>query len=395
MSEKNYFLSKDKSVCSGCRACQQACPCNAIQMRADDEGFLYPHIIEEKCVKCGKCENICPVHSPVSKSSIDEIYAVQSKDAESLSNSSSGGVFAVLADVFIKNQGVVFGCVLENNSATIISTTKQEKINQMQGSKYVSSDTGNTYQEAKQLLDSGVSVFYTGTPCQIAGLRAFLGKDYENLITMDFLCHGVPSAEIFKENIKYIEQKYKGELSEYKFRDKSLKGWGHVTSFCVKGKKHYQPGKLNAYFCGFINNYLNRYICYSCPFRGQERMSDFTVGDFWGYDTEKVNTQKGVSFIAINLDKGKKMFEEKLKDSFFVESTTVATVSKMNSSILSGKESEIPNERKSIYKYVKDNGYQKTVKKFLIPKNYVVLRISTMLPDGVKKRIVKLIGRMK
>lgn len=388
-------LFENKSECCGCRACEQACPTGAIIMLKDNEGFLYPEVNKSSCINCGKCRKVCPVLKSNFENSIKSIYAVQNKDKEVLFKSTSGGVFAAIAAEVLNNGGVVFGCVLKDNYAIITSTTTMDNVKKMQGSKYVSSDTKGTYKEVKKFLETGKTVFYTGTPCQVAGLVSFLGKDYDNLITADFLCHGVPSSDVFCENIRYLENKYKGDITKYKFRDKKLKGWGLVTSFWVNGKKKYEPGSINAYFYGFINGLLNRYSCYSCVFKGINRNSDFTVGDFWGYSGSAINAKQGVSFIAVNSDKGKQLFEKELSSKFVIEESTIEAVAKANPSLVSKREHKIPAERKFIYEYINKNGYKACVKKYLKPSNYVVIKIANFIPPKLKDKLIAIVNRIK
>ena len=386
----------DKSLCCGCRACENICVINAITMQEDDEGFLYPAINSLTCVNCGQCRTVCPIVSRPLLNNVGDVYALQYKDNDKLINSSSGGVFIGITEKFIDQNGVVFGCVLdENNKAVIIETKEKNTVQMMQGSKYVSSDTKRTYTRVKELLEKGEMVFYSGAPCQIAGLKKFLKKDYCNLFTMDFLCHGMPARNIFGENIKFLEKKYNGSITNYRFRDKSLKGWGHVSSFYVNNKKKYEPGQLNAYFYGFIKKYLNRYSCYACSFRGQKRVADITVGDFWGYFDENIDVSKGVSFVSLNTDNGKQIFDRFIADDFKVNKSDVYRVAEMNSSILYEEKDQIPDIRRKIYKDLKEKGYKKVREMYLIPKNYFIKKIINTLPSGVRDRIVSLYRRKK
>jgi len=264
----------------------------------------------------------------------------------------------------------------------------------MQGSKYVSSDTSDSFIRVKEYLEKGRTVFFTGAPCQVAGLKNFLRKPYDNLYTMDFLCHGMPSQTFFEENIKYLQNKHKGVISDYQFRDKTLKGWGHVTSYTINGKKHYEPGKLNAYFYGFINGYLNRYTCYECPFRGSKRASDITVGDFWGCDVNSIDTAKGVSFAAVNTDNGTKLLSDILKKQFAITPVTIARISKENGTINSEHKDCIPEIKKKIYKILYTLGFKATRKRFLIPKDYFIEKIVSLLPQKLKKTIIKTLKKL-
>ncbi len=391
-----YLNTLDKTKCSGCRACEHICAFGAINMDKDEEGFLYPLLDASKCVNCGMCGKVCPISNPPEKKVIREIYALQYKDRDALLRSSSGGVFIGIARKIIENGGIVFGCIFnENNEAVIVGTDKYDLLDKMQGSKYVSSDTRDSYTKAKKYLDDGKTVFFTGAPCQVAGLKSFLKKPYENLFTMDFLCHGMPSHDFFEENIKFIQDKRKGALSRYQFRDKSFKGWGHVTSYVANGKKYFEPGKINAYFNGFINGYLNRYSCYECHFRGDKRIADITVGDFWGCDLNTVNIENGISFASINTENGNKILNEILTKEFFIEPTTIDKVGKQNSSINSEEKEIIPEIRKKIYSELYESGYIATRKKYLIPKDYLQKKIVNKIPKKLKKLLISLLTDKK
>lgn len=390
-----YLCTLDKTKCSGCRACEHACLVNAITMSKDEEGFLYPAIDSSKCVDCNMCYKVCPISSSPEKKEIQQIYALQYKDDKALIKSASGGVFIGIARKIIEAGGIVFGCIFnENNEAIITDTNSYELLDKMQGSKYVSSDTRQSFVRAKQYLDDGKTVFFTGAPCQIAGLKSFLKKPYSNLFTMDFLCHGMPSQTFFEENLKFIEDKRKGKLYDYKFRDKAHKGWGHVTSYIVNGKKYFEPGKINSYFNGFINGYLNRYSCYECHFRGVKRTADITVGDFWGCDLSNMNIEKGVSFASINTQNGIKILNEILKEEFIILPTTIDKVSKENGTISSEKKDNLPELRKNIYSELHKSGYKVTRKKHLIPKDYLQKIIISKIPKKFKKIIIKIIKKL-
>jgi len=389
MEKKSYLDTQEKKSCSGCRACEQICKRNAITMIRDEEGFSYPHIDKEICVECDACRSICPMSKESDTKTIIKVYELQNKNTELLKRSSSGGVFISLAKYVLDNNGIVFGAILdEDNNAVIVSTDNKVGLEKMHGSKYVSSDSLNTYSEVEKELKDKKLVLFTGAPCQVAGLKCFLKKDYENLITMDFLCHGMPSAEVFKENIKFLSKKYKGVVSDYKFRDKSLKGWGLVTSFYVNKKKYFESGKLNAYFCGFIKGYLNRYSCYSCPFRGENRYSDITVGDFWGCDDRDLDVRKGVSFAVVNTAVGERVFE-KIKEEFFYKETDAESVAKMNSSLLSSESESIPEIRKNIYKVLNNEGYASVVNKYLKSDKRLLLKTKMILDIVLNKLSIR------
>lgn len=391
---KCFLDTADKTMCTGCRACELSCPKSAIKMVEDSEGFYFPVISESDCIHCDICRKNCPVTTPPEKRLYIDFYAAQSKNEKELANSSSGGCFITLAKQIIEEGGVVFGCVFDEdfNAVTVCAETYEELI-PMQGSKYVQCNVGATYKQAEALLQDGRKVFYTGTPCQIAGLKKYLRKEYENLITMDFLCHGVPSNKLFKENIKYLEKKYKGKLSNYKFRDKSKKGWGMMTSFSVGKRKVYQQGRLNAYAGAFTLGLIDRECCYSCKFVGQKRMSDITVADFWGFKDFNYEFKKvydGVSIFMVNTDKGKVMCG-KLESKMLFSGRKIEEAFSGNASLASDtRNMAIPNARKVVYENM--NKYDSLAEGFLKPKNYRNLLIIQHIPRWMTRLIRTLKG---
>lgn len=224
-----YLTTGEKIYCSGCRSCEQVCTQNCVTIEYDNEGFLYPTISKEKCINCGLCIRSCPASKAVvTKSNLNNpvVYAAWNKVNNILNESSSGGVFSAIASYILKNNGVVFGCSLEDNLvAKHIGIRNEVELYKLRGSKYVQSDTQDTFKQVRNILKEGKQVFYTGTPCQIAGLKSFLARPYDNLITADLICHGVPSPKVFKEYLNMLEKKHGGKVVYFKFRDKEKYGW--------------------------------------------------------------------------------------------------------------------------------------------------------------------------
>lgn len=390
-----YLDTYDKTLCVGCRACEQACPKGAIRMCEDTEGYIYPQIDENACVDCGICRKKCPVSNKPETSAYRKFYALQAKNTNELNNSSSGGAFITFAKKIINDGGVVYGCILDSDfKAKICSAHSVDELIPMQGSKYVSSDVGNTYAEVKGHLENGKKVMYVGTPCQIAGLKSFLGKEYEMLVTVDFLCHGVPSGKLFCENIRYLEKKYKGKISDYRFRDKSKKGWGLVSSFYVnrngKIKKKYEIDKVNGYFYGFISGWIDRLSCYSCRFVGQERIADITIGDFWGI-TDKENIfdiMSGVSLCMVNTEKGEELLNS-LKSKFKIVEKRIDDAMQGNGSLSSNvRKMPVPDQRVVIYKKLAEGKYPELAESLLRPEGYYKLKLTNdLLPGGIFKKM--------
>lgn len=305
--------------CTGCMACVNACAYHAIRIIADKEGFDRPVIDETLCVDCGLCAKTCPVnHHPLANEP-KEIYSGWSSDEAVRINSSSGGAFTEIARPVLEDGGVVFGCALNDKlqAEHIYVETLEDLENKLRGSKYVQSRIGNTYAQAKNFLRQGRKVLFSGTPCQIAGLKNYLRRDYDNLITVDLICHGVPSPMIFEDYKKYIAESQKMTITDVKFRCKKS-SWiffnmtvtGHVEK---KDAPSQYIGEYynDPYIRGFLRDYFLRPSCHQCHFTSTKRCSDFTIADWWGYrkmtKADCDYDKKGVSLILCNSQKSLKL----------------------------------------------------------------------------------------
>ena len=310
--ENKYLLNGNKKDCNGCGVCTMFCPVNAIHMQEDEEGFFYPKIDEEKCINCGACKRICSNFNDSKLKS--DVYAARVKDPIELGNSSSGGMYYVLAKYVIKNGGEVFGVEYgENLKVQHNHYDNLEDCKKFRGSKYCRSDLKNSYREAKKFLDKGKLVLFTGTSCQCNGLKTFLKKDYDNLILCDVLCHANPSQKIMDLYFKEIEEYYHKKIIDVEFRAK-VTGWHDQIPVIIFNDGSY----LNdgSYFKAFVSELINRISCYSCAFASKNRVTDFTIGDLWGIDKilpELKDDDKGESLLLVNSKKGKDLFE-KIKD---------------------------------------------------------------------------------
>lgn len=393
-----YLRTYDLDKCCGCNTCAEICPKNAIFMQKNEEGFLYPVLDEKKCIHCGLCEAVCPEMSVPEIRKPRAIYAVQYKKDNELFRSSSGGAFRFLADKIISDGGYVVGCTWNKKMEPVLSIAgTTDELEAMQGSKYLSSNAGTIYTKVKKLLDGGYKVLFTGMPCQCAGMIKFLRKPYENLITMDFLCHGVPSQDIFDSFRKSCEKKYGNRTMEaYSFRDKEKHGWSHSESFQIENRKYYQHGLTSPYLYGFVKGYFNRYSCYSRLFRGEERFTDFTVCDFWGYERyyKKIDYRKGVSALQVNTEKAEQIFCEE-KDKLIVHEVKRKEVAHENPDILECINLTIPYIRKSIYSDIEKNGWDKVEKKYLHCKHYTAKKIWYILPDGMTRKIKDILKKIQ
>lgn len=289
----------DKSDCCGCASCVQACPKRCISLNQDAEGFLYPEVDEELCVQCGKCLKVCPMRRGAEACEPIRAYAAANLDEAVRVGSSSGGIFSLLAEYVIGQGGVVFGAAFNERLEVVHShTDTKEGLAAFRGSKYVQSQIGNSFLDAERFLKSGRKVLFSGTPCQIAGLKSYLGKEYPGLLTVDFVCHGVPSPGVFKEYVKAQPV----PVTSVNFRDKRT-GWKNfsVTMMTSSGAKS-QAFNNNAYMQGFLGNVFLRPSCYRCRFRTGRSDSDFTIGDFWGIDKlrPEMDDDKGLSLVIVN-----------------------------------------------------------------------------------------------
>lgn len=326
----------DKHQCCGCAACVQKCPKHCITMKADSEGFLCPSIDVDVCTNCGLCESVCPfAHNVEPKRPIKVLSAINPNENIRI-NSSSGGIFTLLAERIIANRGIVFGARFDNQWQVILDYTESvEGLSAYRGSKYVQADTKKVYYQAREYLKQGRQVLFSGTPCQIAALRHYLGNtDTTNLLTVDILCHGVPSPLVWKDYLqlncnKHLNAARKAAnggstvfsslnpmslIKDIRFRDKT-DGWRKfrfVLNFAEPSGEGEQSSVLSSYYGedpymqSFLANYNLRPSCYQCKVKGGRSGSDMTIADFWGVDElhPEMNDDKGVGIVFVNTAKG-------------------------------------------------------------------------------------------
>lgn len=307
-----------KENCSGCGVCKAVCHENAITMQQDACGFYYPNIDAERCVLCGKCRSNCHfINWSVPRNLFENVFAVQSKNADVLKKSQSGGLFAELAKSILNLGGAVYGAAFNDLFEVChIRIDSLGELYKLQGSKYVQSKTEGIFETVKKDLGSGVPVLFSGTPCQVAALYSYLGQKNELLYTVDVVCHGVMAPALWKSYLSCMKKKY-GEIAHADFRDKSF-GWrAHYETFMIGGKKI----KKNIYRKIYYKNILLRPSCYrikddkyitACKYAGTSRVSDMTIGDFWGIQNETAlfkNADLGISLCMINTQNGNRLFE--------------------------------------------------------------------------------------
>lgn len=301
----------DNSVCCGCGACSQVCPKQCITMVADDEGFLYPQVNKDNCINCGLCEKVCHELNPYDAHNSLKVFAALNKDEDIRLRSSSGGVFSLLSESIIKAGGVVFGARFDDNWQVIISYAEtMDGVEAFMGSKYVQATMGTSYKDAEAFLKDGRKVMFSGTPCQIAGLHHYLRKPYENLLTVDVACHGVPSPKVWDKYLSEITGDQRNAIRDIQFRNKE-NGWKHfslVIDYLRKEKLMRESSfhKRNPYMKAFLKNMTLRPSCYDCKAKCGRSKSDITIADFWGIQNinPQMDDDKGTGLVIVNTEKG-------------------------------------------------------------------------------------------
>ncbi len=382
--QKNISIIADR--CFGCRSCEQACPVSAISMISNKEGYIYPIVNNEKCVQCGMCLNACPAeHSDYHREKGLIYYAYKNDDSAVRKRSASGGASYLISENVLNNEGVVYGAAY--NSELNVEHIRVDSIDELcktQSSKYVQSDTNNIYTQIKIDLKTK-KVLFTGTPCQVSGLYAFLGGDHENLYTADIICHGVPSPLFFKKYLKYLENKIGEPIVSYDFRAKnggnSAKNWeAHGKTRSLTG-----PIDLDKYGCHFSKGDCFRECCYTCPFTNMKRVGDVTLGDYWGVDKYDANFNdgNGISSISINTAKGKNLFLNgfnKCNDTLLI--SRIAYTEAQGNLLHPTKR---PTERNEFYKDIESDNF---VEKLSVPMNIKML-IKHLMPYSLIRKLKK------
>lgn len=374
--------------CCGCNACEQLCPKKCITFEYNSEGFLYPQVDSSLCVDCGVCTKHCPIISEVERGVNPEVYAAKYTNRDTTFKSTSGGIFIPLALNVLKQGGIVFGCAYDENLvAKHIAVESRDELYRLQSSKYVQSDIRGIYTAVKASLENGRKVLFSGTGCQAAGLKAFLKKDYDNLLIADIVCHGVPSPKLFKRYIDYMGKKLGGKLTEYNFRSKEKRGWDLYYKASNEKKSKSDYGFFDPYYNAFLEGKTYRECCYSCKFANIERAGDITLADYWGI--QKMHPEffddNGVSLVLINSEKGKKAWEE-ISGSVTSVPSTVEKAAVMNGNLVAP--SKRPDCRDNIYDGF-DGDFELYLKTKLRFKINPKVKIKKMIPYSIKKLIKK------
>lgn len=381
----------DRLQCTGCAECVNVCLQECIQMIPDKEGFYFPKIQEGNCINCGLCFQKCPTIKNVSCNYPKDIYAVQRKDSDKLKKSASGGVAAIFSEQAIQNQGVVYGCIYDSElrvkHTRIISKYNLEKLF---GSKYVQSDFSEVYRYLKQDCESGKEVVVIGTPCQIAGVRNFLDREYENVLLIDLICHGVPSPKLFKQYLEWKENKIGERIVSYKFRDKSFWNWGttYKASISTATSIATATATRDPYYSAFIYAETYRESCYKCSYANCQRCGDISIGDFWGFEVQHsesdINWEDGVSVVLINTERGKREFK-KISSQLYFEASSIDKAKEKNNNLHDF--AVRPEVREEFYKNIDMYGFKWANKQMLLGKRYYIDYIKTIIPQPIKNEI--------
>ena len=361
--------------CTGCYGCLNSCSHKAISFILNDEGFLSPSIDNEKCTNCGICQKYCPIIDKQLPDKLDTPISIAawSNNDHTRIKSSSGGVFTEIAKIVLKEDGVVFGVAFNNSfKAKHILIEREEDISLIRGSKYIQSHVNDAYKKAVSIALQGRPVLFSGTSCQIAALNLFIRSNPGiEIYTCEVICHGVPSESVFSSYIDYLSQLKNSDIKEFSFRDKTI-GWHKFGTKIIfyNGEEYFRMHRKDSFMIGFLRNIYLRTICYDCPFAKIPRVSDITLGDFWGVP-EELDDPRGVSAVIINNPQGEKLFEkvtniEKIK-------VSIDQIASHNIRLVNGHLEKSPY-RKEFYELLETKGFQAVMEKYLKPYTWLRAR---------------------
>lgn len=380
------FTEYDKSLCCGCGSCELICPFGCITMDYDNEGFLYPVLSQDACTQCGLCRLHCPIIKETRNTSVRASYGLIHKDKKVTDDSASGGAFTAIAEYVLARNGVVFGCAFnENIEAVTLKVEKIEDLHILRGSKYVQCNTNKQYNTIKEVLENGRYVLYCATPCQIAGLKAYIKKEHEKLILVDLFCHGTPSPGLFKKYIEWLSDKHNACITEYSFRDKRY-GWGTKGHYCADSE--FILYETDPYYYSFLTGRTYRPVCYKCKYASKRRPGDISIGDFWGVEQHHptVTTLNGVSALLINTPKGQNIFDN-IKNNVTWFNTIFENISSQNVQLIYPTEKYA--KRDKIYAYYKKWPFERLANRFLYFEPIMITRLRRIIPEPIKAVIRK------
>lgn len=384
----------EKETCCGCTACEEVCPVRAIRMQRDEEGFLYPQIDEAACIHCKRCKQVCPFGTYTYFTTPKSAWAAVHKDNNVLAKSSSGGAFTAFSDVVLEKNGFVAGAVLQDNVVRHCLTNSKAQAARMRGSKYVQSELANTIQQIKGKIDEGEFVLFTGTPCQCAGVRNAVGGT-DNLVTLDFVCHGVPSPAVWQEYVAYKEELSNEKICFLGFRAKFAHKMGYYETFRTAGNQVCNlPAYESPFLTGFLKGILSRPSCYNCPYSQQQRASDLTICDYWGYSKQhsQFNPEKGISAVLVNSQRGEKLLEEAAPQ-LHIHPTTLEQVTQDNENLK--RTTEMPAARAAFFSDRKQYSFDVLAQRYLQDPQAVQKKLKDRIPYPVKNLMKKFRGLIK
>ncbi|MFQ7307741.1 MAG: DUF1919 domain-containing protein [Mediterraneibacter sp.] len=391
----------EASQCTGCEACRNICPIHCIDMVTDSRGFLIPQIQQEQCISCGRCQKVCPALNPMKLNRPIQVIAACEKDEKERNKAASGGLAGVFYKEMIRMGGTAYGVILNKEKLAVYTRSEsEEEVEQYRGSKYVGSRMDDIYLKVQKDLKEGRKVLFIGMGCQTAGLLNFLGNGHRNLLTVDILCHGMPSHLYFKEYMEKIETEKGGYVSKVSFRENNL----FRLKYQCGAHVYEQKAKYNKYYAGYTSMLFYRDSCYTCPYARVERNSDITLGDFWGYGADKRMGPPGagVSMVLLNTEKGR-LFFESVKNEVCAVGSTIERAMQINSQLNGPSPAhELRDEFMRIYSEfgfteASDKVIGKIIHRNMIKTVKQEIKRNLLLPvrgaRKIKKTIVKLTGR--
>ena len=364
--EKSPFLA-DENSCTGCGVCYNICPSSALKMEYNKEGFIFPVIDGDKCTKCMGCKKICPIINTklINNNFTKSVYISWNKNIKQRKFSSSGGVFPILANHILNNNGYVYGAIYDINMEVIHDCIDNKKnVGKLSGSKYVQSNIIKIYKDIKTKLEDDRIVLFSGLPCEITALYSYLDKKYDNFYTCELFCHGVPSPILFNSYVKYFEEQAGKKIKNINFRNKIISWNCPCTAISYFNKFPYiRLQAENPYFYWFGLHYSVRKSCFNCIYRREQRNADISLGDYWGIELikPKINSKNGVSVIFINSEKGRGLLDQ-VASELYLEASQFSDVIKGNKYLLNNF--EIPKERETFFETWRQFGIGELIKKY-------------------------------
>lgn len=392
-----YLETNKKSECCGCGACVKVCPTQCITVKKDSEGFFYPLKDNNNCIKCNKCIRVCPTEKQTLKK-VKSVYGGTAVDVKTVRNSSSGGLYPVIAKNFIKNGGIVYAVELNKSlNVQFKRVEKEEKIVFTQGSKYVQCLlTKDIFDDIDTDLKAGKKVCFVGTPCQVQAINNVFSN--ENLFTVDFICHGVPSSYMLEKYIQSLENKHNGKVVDLNFRNKDRNGWSITLSYDIERngrvKRYYLSHKMSAYFVGFLHGLTLRESCYNCKFANTERSSDITLADFWGCDklVPEILNENGVSLVLSNTCAGENIINTIMEQNKAVLKRIDEKIGLSENVNTNLARSTVRKEKRdTIYGDLEKFGFEYVDKKYFRPLVSTKERLIAKIPYSLRKTIKKII----